>query len=116
MLTQEIANVPTDESPTFGVVDDGRQYPAVTARKRQQNGSKRETLYTVSKHGLYAELYPKFEREVIEPYRQRRRKRGVGSGYPYVNSVNTDKGGMGQNGAKSARRNRTDIPVNSLDG
>ncbi len=115
MLTHEIS-VPTDDSPTFGVVDDGRQYPAVTARKRQQNGSKRETIFTVSKNGKYADLYEQFARDVIAPYRERKRERNTRSGYPHVNSVNTDKGGMGQDGKEPARRNSADIPVNSLDG
>jgi len=115
VLTHEIS-VTTDDSPTFGVVDDGRQYPAVTARKRQQNGSKRETLYTVSKNGKYSALYEQFTRDVIAPYRERKRERHTRGGYPYVNSVNTDKGGMGQNGKEPTRRNRTDIPVSSLDG
>lgn len=113
MLTQEIT-LPTDESPTFGVVDDGRKYPAVTARRRQQNGSKRKTIFTVSKNGAYAALYDQFEREVIEPYRQR--KCGVGSGYPHVNSPDIASGGNGKDGKKSERRDSFGFPVNILDG
>ena len=115
MLTQEIT-LPTDESPTFGVVDDGRKYPAVTARKRQQNGSKRETIYTVSKNGAYSALYDQFVRDVISPYRERKRERNTRSGDPYVNSVNTDKGGIRASGKEPRRRDSAYIPVHSLDG
>lgn len=89
MLTgviEENYEQPTEESPTFGVVDDGRKYPAVTARRRQHGGSKRDTLFTVSKNGRYAALYDQFTAEVIEPYRERKRKRAVGGGDLRVNT------------------------------
>lgn len=93
MLAEEIqdekSSVGTDEAPTFGVIDDGRTYPAVTARRRQQNGSKRETIFTVSKFGKYAELYPEFESRVIEPYRERKRKRAESGGHPSGDNANT---------------------------
>lgn len=120
MLTEEIEETydqPTEESPTFGVVDDGRTYPAVTARRRQQNGSKRSTLYTVSKNGKFAHLYDEFERDVIEPYRDRKRKRTVGSGNIRVNTDNTPQSGNGsQSKEQGDRRGTLGFPVNSVDG
>lgn len=106
----------TEDSPTFGVVDDGRKYPAVTARRRQQNGSRRDTLYTVSKNGRYAHLYDTFDENVIQPYRDRKRKRTVGGGDSRVNSANTPEIRNDSPGTK--RENRRDFigfPVNTLD-
>jgi hypothetical protein len=120
VLTDDIEEIPhetTESTPTFGVVDDGRTYPAVTARRRQQNGSKRSTLYTVSKTGKYAHLYDQFERDIIQPYRERKRKRTVDGGrFP----VNTFGNAEVRAGAKSPqyvnRRDSSDLPVNSVDG
>jgi hypothetical protein len=108
---------PTDETPTYGVVDDGRKYPAVTARRRQQQGSPRSTLYTVSKNGKYAHLYNDFERDVIEPYRARKRKRTVdGGSFP----VNTSRVVEVQASPKSPKqqdgRSLIGFPVNTVDG
>ncbi len=71
----------TDEAPTFGVVADGRTYPAVSVRRRQHKGSKRETLYTVSRFGQFAEYYDDFHREYVQPYQQRKAAR-ANSGKP----------------------------------
>lgn len=119
MLTGEIEETyetPTDESPTFGVVDDGRTYPAVTARRRQQQGSKRETLYTVSKHGKYAHLYDDFRANIIDPYRERKRKRAAGGGDTRVNSANTYQGGHGAENAPRERAGTFGFPVRPVDG
>lgn len=89
MLTGEITEVDyeaTGEKPTFGVVNDGRTYPAVVARKRQHNGSARETLYTVSKNGKNRALYDQFYAEVIEPYYARQRERQNRSQHPDGNT------------------------------
>lgn len=78
MLTgniEEIKHESTEETPTFGVVADGRTYPAVVARRRQQNGSKRSTLYTISKNGRFSHLYHDAEANIIKPYFERRRER-----------------------------------------
>lgn len=105
-----------DESPTFGVVDDGRKYPAVTARKRQQNGSRRETIYTVSKKGAYAHLYDEFERNVIEPYRDRKRKRANSGGDSRVNSANTTPSRViTPSKERKDERSYIGFPVNSVD-
>jgi hypothetical protein len=107
----------TDETPTFGVVDDGRTYPAVTARRRQQNGSPRSTLYTVSKNGKYSHLYAQFERDIIQPYRERKRKRAINSGSVPVNTFGDVGVRAGQKSPQYVnRRNATDTPVNSVDG
>ena len=122
MLTGELdddTELPTDESPTFGVVDDGRKYPAVTARKRQQQNSRRETVYTVSKNGAYAHLYPEFERNVIEPYQRRKeaRKSTVDGGSFCVNTSGTVDGGDDKKNAPSTDAgNRFGFPVNTVDG
>jgi hypothetical protein len=120
VLTGEITetqNVPTDESPTFGVVNDGRKYPAVTARRRQQNGSPRQTLFTVSKNGAYKELYAQFEAEVIQPYFERQRERQGSRQHPDGNSVNTVDGGTGNEGdTQGQRKHGFGFPVNTVDG
>jgi hypothetical protein len=118
-LTDDIEEITHDENetPTFGVVDDGRTYPAVTARRRQQSGSTRSTLYTVSKNGQYAHLYPQFERDVIEPYRERKRKRAVDGGSVRVNTGGNAPLRNGKEGAEHADgRNYAGVSVNSVDG
>ena len=119
MLTGEIEDSdyePTEETPTFGVVDDGRKYPAVTARKRQQAGSKRSTLYTISKNGKYAHLYDEFVASVIEPYRERKRERNTGSGYSGVNTPAVVIGGADTKGqARQQRERGFGFPVNTVD-
>ena len=50
-ITEETYEPTPEETPTFAVIDDGRTFPAVVARRRQQNGSRRTTLYTISKTG-----------------------------------------------------------------
>lgn len=120
MLTgviEENYEQPTEENPTFGVVDDGRRYPAVTARKRQHGGSKRETLYTVSKNGQYAALYDQFTAEVIEPYRERKRKRTVGGGDLRVNTPDVVESRVIAPRSESGdRRSPLGFPVNTVDG
>lgn len=119
MLTEQIEEMQYDEkeSPTFGVVDDGRKYPAVTARRRQQHGSKRETLYTVSKNGKYSYLYEQFERDVIEPYRERKRKRAVDGRRIRVNTPRPVEIQIGEKSPQYVNRRDTDnFPVNSVDG
>lgn len=107
MLTGEIEvrNEPTDEeTPTFGVVNDGRTYPAVVARKRQQNGSPRSTLYTVSKNGAYKDLYAQFEQEVIKPYFERQRQRKDSRQHPDGNTPRAHRGGDGDKGNTQGER------------
>lgn len=120
MLTEDIEEIydtSDEESPTFGVVDDGRPYPAVTARRRQHKGSRRDTLYTVSKFGKYQALYDQFEREVITPYRERKRKRTTSGGDSRVNSANTPESGIGAKSSKRENgRSSIGFPVNSVDG
>jgi hypothetical protein len=113
---EEIPNESTDELPTFGVVNDGRKYPCVTARKRQKKGSPRDTLYTVSKKGAYSHLYEKFASEVIEPYFERKRKRTVGSGDSHVNTTNTvDSREDKEVSRQRDRQPALGFPVNTLD-
>jgi hypothetical protein len=115
-VIEENYEQPTEESPTFGVVDDGRKYPAVTARRRQHGGSKRETLYTVSKNGQYAALYDQFTAEVIEPYRERKRKRTVGGGDIRVNTANTPESRIIKTRPESGDgRGTFGFAVNSVD-
>lgn len=119
MLTGEITEVAhesTDESPTFGVVNDGRTYPAVTARRRQQNGSPRSTLYTVSKNGANKALYPQFEAEVIQPYYERQRKRQGSRQHPNGDPANTDTGGVSEKDEARKRQHGFGFPVNTVDG
>lgn len=119
MLTGEITpakHVPTDEKPTYGVVNDGRTYPAVTARKRQQNGSPRQTLFTVSKNGAYKDLYAQFEAEVIQPYFERKRERENSRQHPDGGTANTVGGGIGDKGHPQGQRERGfGFPVNTVD-
>lgn len=106
-----------DGNPTFGVVNDGRTYPAVTARRRQQRGSKRSTLYTVSKNGANKDLYEEFEREVIQPYFERRRERENRRKHPDGNSANTDTGRINtEEIALGKRQHGFGFPVNTVDG
>lgn len=101
MLTGEIEvshEQTNEETPTFGVINDGRTYPAVVARKRQQNGSPRSTLYTVSKNGAYKDLYDQFEQEVIQPYFERQRQRQNGSQHPDGNTARANRSGDGDKG------------------
>jgi len=112
----EVAHESTDESPTFGVVNDGRTYPAVTARRRQQNGSPRSTLYTVSKNGANKELYPQFEAEVIQPYFERQRKRNNRRQHPDSNTANTDTSGISAKDEARKRKHGFGFPVNTVDG
>jgi len=115
-IIEENYEQPTEETPTFGVVDDGRKYPAVTARRRQHGGSKRDTLFTVSKNGQYASLYDQFTAEVIEPYRERKRKRAVGSGDHGVNTPNPLEVRTDPQSEKSSDwRSNFGFAVNSLD-
>lgn len=120
MLTgnlEEKQDESTDETPTFGVVNDGRTYPAVTARRRQQNGSRRSTLYTVSKNGANKALYEAFEREVIQPYLERRRERENRRQHPDSDSANTYQGGVGTKETSLGKREHGfGFPVNTVDG
>ena len=107
MLTGEIEEIkhePTEETPTFGVVDDGRTYPAVVARRRQQHGSKRSTLYTISKNGKFAHLYDEARANIIEPYQQRKRERHYSGGGIEVNTANTSRSGADKDGKASGER------------
>lgn len=110
-----------DEPPTFGVVDDGRTYPAVTARRRQRNGSRRATIFTVSKNGKYKSLYEQFWKDIIEPYQARKASRqqragSIGSRDHGVNNENPISGGAGD--TRQAERDwqySDSIPVNAVD-
>lgn len=101
-VTYDKADLPsTDETPTFGIIADGRTFPAVSVRRRQHKGSRRATLYTVSRNGKFAEYYDDFNREYIQPYQQRKearqqRKPENSSGAVQVNSVGTARGGNGK--------------------
>lgn len=64
-----------EELPTYGIVNDGRTYPAVSVRQRQHQKSRRGTIFTVSKFGTYREFYDDFEREYITPYFERKADR-----------------------------------------
>ncbi len=119
MLTGEITEVThesTEETPTFGVVNDGRTYPAVVARKRQQNGSPRSTLYTVSKNGVNKALYDQFEAEVIQPYFERQRERNNRRKHTDGNTANTNLGRVSPEDETRKRQHGFGFPVNTLDG
>jgi len=113
---EDVTDDQTDETPTFGIVDDGRTYPAVTVRRRQHQGSKRETLYTISKFGGYKALYDQFAADVIEPYRERKRQRTQGRADTGVNSTNIGTGGNDtQSPSQGNQGNPFGFPVNSVD-
>lgn len=104
---QEETYEPTEENPTFGVVADGRTYPAVVARKRQQGGSKRATLYTVSKNGKYAHLYDDFRANIIDPYFDRKRERDNSGGDIRVNTPGNVGGGHREESDTPGERERS---------
>jgi hypothetical protein len=124
LLTEEIEviyaekNLPTeDEAPTFGIVDDGRTYPAVSVRRRQHKGSKRSTLYTVSKNGAYSQFYEDFWRQHIEPYQARkiaRQQQRSSRNSLSVNTVGTVDGGFGETWARQGWEYSNSITVSDV--
>ena len=88
MLTEEIEDISDAETvdiseiaPTFGVVG-GRKYPAVSIRKSTRVDKNRGTIATISKNGKFSHLYEEYRQQVIEPYLERQRRRGVGVNSP----------------------------------
>ena len=103
-ITEETYEPTPEETPTFAVIDDGRTFPAVVARRRQQNGSRRTTLYTISKNGRYADLYPSARANIIEPYFERKRKRLDSGGRVGIGDSVPVGGGTGEKGNSDGKQ------------